>query len=782
MSILEKIGLNRKKVSSPIFADRRHQDDKWDLLRSSIIFKVVIMLSFLGLLLTLIPQYTFKKTYNYQIGEPWRQDDLTAPFTYSLQKSQEQIEQEKREIRQNTPPIFHVNHNANINIQTSLDSLFNNIKPVLEAYYTWQSDTLSAATNDSLVFIQTKNRSGVGISDDAWQPFLRNYYLFKNDSLQSVGEQSEPYRFVGKDIYNKINETINELLNDGIINIPKSEITTDQISVRNLRKQTEKTYSLSNVRDLKEAREFAQFRLSRTFNSALTTTAFQLFNLVVEPNFIYKKEVTQNRIQTAIADISTTKGAVAQGQVIIRKGDIVTDNKYNMLKSLAVAQSQRASIYEKWIKYTGDAIILLSVLIFFFMYLYLYRRHIFDNNFNLLLVILAMSLVVSLTAVITGWDSVSLYAAPIALTPIVLTIIFDSRVGLMAAVTLSLICGLNQGNGYEFVIATFTASGLGVFSVRDIKNRSQFLIATPLIILFGYSLVLTGFTLTKTNSWAPLLQNLKFSGVNALLMLFTYPVILLFEKLFKVTTDFTLLELSDTNAPLLKDLMSKAPGSFHHSLQVSNLAESAASAIGANALLCRVGALYHDIGKMNRPDYFIENQSGGNTHDNLKPQMSARVIKEHVTKGIELAEEANLPDVLIDFIKTHHGTTLISFFYKQAKESANEQDKEHEIQEEDFRYDGPIPNSRETGILLLADCIEASSRAMKKPNYNKLKNLIENMVDSRIQEGQLNDTPLTFRDIAIIKEAFLQNLVGIHHGRVEYPDKEQDNEVKAVNS
>lgn len=274
------------------------------------------------------------------------------------------------------------------------------------------------------------------------------------------------------------------------------------------------------------------------------------------------------------------------------------------------------------------------------------------------------------------------------------------------------------------------------------------------------------------DAWDAYLQNLKFLGINVAFMLLTYPFILIFEKTFKVTTDFTLLELSDTNLPLLKQLMSRAPGTFHHSLQVANLAESAASEIGANALLCRVSALYHDIGKMHKPEYFTENQSDYNAHDKLKPQMSAKVIKDHVSRGEDMAREHNLPEVVIDFIRTHHGTTLISFFYSNAKKESDATNREHEIQEEDFRYDGPKPHTRETGIMLLADCIEAASRAMEKPNYNKLKTLIDKMVDGRMREGQLNNTPLTFRDIDIIKDAFLKNLTAIHHGRVDYPDDE----------
>jgi hypothetical protein len=312
--------------------------------------------------------------------------------------------------------------------------------------------------------------------------------------------------------------------------------------------------------------------------------------------------------------------------------------------------------------------------------------------------------------------------------------------------------------------------------VRDIKKRSQFFFTTPGIVFISYGIVIVGFTMASLQGWDPLFTDLIYVGINAIFILFTYPLILLFEKTFKITTDLTLIELSDTNLPLLKELMNNAPGTFHHSLQVANLAEAAAGAIRANGLLCRVAALYHDIGKMENPEYFAENQMALNPHDKLKPRMSALVIKAHVTNGKKMAHEHKLPELLIDFIKTHHGTSVIKFFYEKAKEQCDE-DKD-EIMEEDFRYEGPLPQTKETGILLLADGVEAASRAMKDPNYSKLKSLITKMVDSRVNDGQLSKTPLTFQDLSVIKDTFLNILVGIYHSRVEYPDDETEDDQK----
>lgn len=769
MSILDKLGLGRKKKEAPVIGEHKKKKEEESFsLRDSNVFRVFIFLCFIGVMYFLIPRSTFKDIQNYEVGQPWRDEDLTAPFTFSLLKTDQEITEEKEKIRRLTPPIFHIEHNAHIRIQSRLDSLFRNMQPVLESYVQWQRNKQNentSAVNDSIRFVQEKNLSGVGLDNDGWKALLEN---FKNIQLNE--KQSSRQRFIGIDIKLKLDHLINELLNDGIINISKSELTLDEIIVRDLKERTERSLSVANVRDIKEARDYAKYRISRMFLDDVSTSAYQIFNLVIEPNYIFDAEETQARINEALETISTTKGAVAKGQVIIRKGDIVTEEKANMLRSLAKAKAENASQQELGLRYLGDLIVIIMVLLIFIMYIYNYRPGIFNDNMHLLLVVLAFMVVLAPSSIVAGWEGVSEYVVPIAIAPIILTIIFDSRVGFMSTISLALLTGLINGNNFEFVVATATASTLGVFSVRDINNRAEFFFATPGMVFLSYGIVIVGFSLTRYGGWENFLNQIMYVGINAIFILFTYPIILLFEKIFDVTTDFTLLELSDTNSDLLKELMTKAPGTFHHSLQVSNLAEAAASEIGANTLLCRVGALYHDIGKMKKPEYFVENQQGMNAHDKLKPRMSARVIKAHVSDGVAMAEEKNIPEQIIDFIRTHHGTTLIKFFYDKAKTNA---DNEFEIQEEDFRYNGPIPFTKETGILLMADCIEASSRAMKDANPKKLENLVDRMVEERLNEGQLNNCPLNLHEIRKAREAFKNILKGIHHGRVEYPEDQQ---------
>jgi len=768
MSLLEKFGLAQKKKDlSPLVGEKMKKEREAYSLKKNPFIRALIFISFIAISVFSLPHATINSDFNYTVGQPWRMDDFTAPFTFAVNKTPEEIEAEKETIRRNIAPIYKVDNSASIAVQAKIDSLYRDIQPVLDVYYTWRKskeDSTQSLFSDSLRFVQIYNNIGIGLTEPSWNVLFNSYYQVQNNNLPSN-------RFVGVSVKRELEKLIDQLLSEGIIDRSKSVLEQSEITVRNSATSTEITINISRIRDRKEANEFAQFTLNRKLNEQEAQLAIELYNKAILPNYLFNQTDTDTRITEAIATISETKGAIAQGQVIVRKGDIVTQERANILASLAQTRSENASLSERWIRFSGGVIVIIAISLVFFFYIFLYRRNISNHNGLFLLVFLTLSLVSICTALIFRFDIASPYVIPIAIAPIILTIIFDSRVGIIAAVTLASLIGLVNGNDFEFTIATICACSMGVFSVRDIKDRSQFFFTTPGIVFATYILVTGGFALAKLSGWDMYLGQIFFIAINAVFILFTYPIILLFEKLFGITTDFTLLEMSDTNRPLLKELMTKAPGTFHHSLQVANLSEAAASTIHANPLLCRVGALYHDIGKTLKPAYFVENQGGGvNEHDKLKPQMSAMVIKAHVSEGVKMAEEYGLPETIIDFIRTHHGTSVIRYFYEKAKEDPT---MNSILSEDQFRYDGPLPNTKETGILLLADGIEAASRAMKNPNYSKLETLVNRMVDDRVAEGQLSQCPLTFQDLHSIKEAFLNILVGVYHNRIEYPEEKK---------
>lgn len=777
MKFLDKIGLGQKrKELSPIIGERKKKEQERLGIRHNIYVRSLIFLAFIAVSVFSLPANTINTGYSYTTGQPWRSGDLTAPFDFAINKTDEEIEQEKQEIKESVAPIFHVDQNAAISIQSSLDSLYREFQPVLDAFYNWQEakrEELATVNDDSIRFIQEMNRSTFNLTESSMTSLLESYDRVKNQDLSSN-------QFIGMNVKQRLEEVIDQLLEQGIINQRKGTITHNKITIRDTRQSTERSVNLTRVRDLKEANEFAQVQFNRFFEEANARLAMELYNKVIKPNYIFSPESTQERIEESISNISETKGAIASGQVIIRRGDIVTPEKANILESLAEARSLNASKAEQWIRFGGQVIVIIMISFVFFMYIYLYRRSITYDNSMFLLVFLNMGLISFIAGLVNYLDVSDPYIVPVAIAPIVLTIIFDSRVGLVASITLATLLGLINSNNFEYVLSTFAACSLGVFSVRDIKDRSQFFFTTPGVVLVTYVVVLGSFSIASLTGWEKFSNDLLYVAISSAFILFTYPLILLFEKLFGVTTDFTLIELGNTNQPLLQDLMNKAPGTFHHSLQVANLSEAAATAIGANALLCRVGALYHDIGKMVKPEYFVENQSKGiNEHDKLKPQMSAMVIKAHVSEGVKMAQEADLPKVIINFIETHHGTSVIRYFYEKAREDESLKEM---LQEDQFRYEGPLPSTLETGILLLADGIEAASRAMKNPTYSKLENLVNRMIDDRVAEGQLSHCPLTFRHLQVIKETFLNILVGVYHSRVEYPEEKKEAQAEAQKS
>ncbi len=771
MSILRKLGLGQKKrEAAPNIGANKIKEQKEHTEKKNRYLRALIVICFLLVILITLPRSTFQSVSNYSVGEPWRSDDLTAPFTFAIQKTAEELEQQRQQIREQTAPIFHVDPEANADVNARIDSLYRNLQPVLDSYLQWQRSKRQqdgSAANDSIRYRQEREFSNIELDPSSWNTLLENY------ATVTLNNQPQE-RTVLSQIRNQVQNLVNSLMSDGIINRNKVDLESDEITIRNLQERTERTVSVESARDRVEVREYSERHLNRIFIPDVADAATQIFSQVIKPNWIYSESATEALLSENLSDISTTKGAVDQGQIIIRTGDIISPETANILQSLAEARAQTASTLERWLRYLGESIVIIMATMMFIFYIYLYRRNIFDQPSMLLLVFLMLGVVTLASILIYPIDAVNSYIIPLAIAPIILTIIFDSRVGLMATITLAIITGLVHDNNFEYLVATTAACTLGVFSVRDIKKRSQFFFITPGIVFITYLIVVSGFGLTRLSGWENFWPDLLFIAINSVFILFTYPLILLFEKMFKITTDFTLLELADTNLPLMKELMGKAPGTFHHSLQVANLADSAASEIGANALECRVGAMYHDIGKMVKPSYFIENQNKTNEHEKLKPRMSTIVIKAHVSEGVKIAEEHNLPKVIIEFIKTHHGTSLIKYFHKKAA------DEEQGVQDEDFRYDGPIPYTKEQGILMLADTVEAACRSMKEPTYKKLENRINNVVDDHIHDGQLSNCPLTFRQIQIIKDTFLSILKGVYHTRIEYPDDKKNEKEKAA--
>lgn len=782
MGLFQRLGLSRKPLSrlgTYELVRRRKRRPGKEYSRQDVLARVVIFGGLLVLTVLMFPQAeTYEFGMRVRVGDIWQREDVIAPFSFPVLKSEEQLQAERDSIRYEEPPVFARVPDAHARTAAQLDSLHARIQRVLDAYVDWQQSRIAGdaeqARADSARYAAAVDFSNLHLSPAQWHILILSYA-----ARQGIGAAPRPPR--GPPLHDELTRDVRaiaeRLLPLGVLDVPIDTVLTPQIAVVDLRDRTEGMLMRTDVLGRDQALVQARNELNARYRGRADTVSvgIYLFDRALQPSLRFLRGETEARWAEREARISRRVGMVQEGEAIVRRGDYVTADVQRRLESLAMTQAELRGGIGPWRILAGQLILVVSAYLVFFLYLFLLRRPIYDETKFLLLIAILFAIVVSFFGVIARLPTVPSLAVPVALASILITVTFDSRVGMFATVTLAALGGLIFGYDFEFTFATLVAGMLAVFSMRDVKNRSQILL-TAGIVFIAYLAMLGGFTMLRASGLGRLAQDLMLVGINSALLLLAYPFLWICERTFGITTDLSLLELSDTNRPLLRDLSTRAPGTFSHSIQVANLAEAAANAIGANALLARVGALYHDIGKMLRPSYYIENQQPGeNPHDDITPYMSALIIAEHVKAGQDLGREANLPEVVINFIPTHHGTTLMEYFYRKAQELEGEGDGRVDATE--FRYPGPIPQTNEQGIVMLADSVEAASRSLERPNRKRLEALIESIIQARIQDGQLSQTQLTFSDLDRIKDTFLSILGGIYHFRVKYPEQEEEPEV-----
>jgi cyclic-di-AMP phosphodiesterase PgpH len=484
-------------------------------------------------------------------------------------------------------------------------------------------------------------------------------------------------------------------------------------------------------------------------------------------NIVYDTALTNNFFAQEMGNILSTRGAMSKGQIIVSRGQIVTDEIYQQLYSLQQSYEEQYKAGGNWAFMLGQILLTAFCLFVLFQFLRLFRREILGNDSRILFILLMVVLTVCMSYLPSVVDTIPLMAIPFCILPVIMRAFFDTRLALFAhTMTVLIISMALPGDRFVFLFVQFLAGITAIFSIVNMRNRSQLFI-TVLTILAVYVLLHTSlYMVTEGEIESIRIAEFVNYMISAVLVLLAYPLIFLFEKIFGFVSDVTLLELADTNNPLLRELAEKAPGTFQHSMQVANLAEEAIRRVGGNTLLVRAGALYHDIGKGDMPLYFIENQATGvNPHDELSFEESASIIITHVIRGVEKAKAAKLPDQIIDFIRTHHGTTNTAYFLTQFKRS----NPEEFVDEELFRYPGPTPYSKETAVLMMADAVEASSRSLTKYDAESIDALVERIIEHQAEQHQFDNSDITMKDMNAIKKIFKKKLRSIYHIRVEYP-------------
>lgn len=714
-------------------------------LNKNLLLKVLI-----GLITVVLITLMFPKGESIESevteGSIWIHDDLIAPFSFPVYKDPDVYRAELIAAQERVHPVFIQNDNV---VKEVLDSLKRYNTYLLNIIDSQLSGTLDESLNPTF------------LSTDAFNTFKSLRKLYKNQNNANGL----------KTIFSRLEKSLAGIYHKGIISQGPENNLKDSIAVRI--GNVDRIEPISNYMNQQQALNELKTVLQQfSYSNELEKTIEEYGANFIRPNIIYSPDATGEMIEQARNNVSKYIGIVNENERIIAKHDRITKQAKLKIDSYKLAKGEMIGEEGILMQSIGKFLHILFLISLLVIYLFLFRKKIFFDNQKIVLISILFVLISFITFLI---NQVTV-AAPLQLlifipaASMLVTIIFDSRLGFYSTVILALITGALRGNDYTFAAMNLFAGALSVYTVRDIKNRSQ-IFRSFLFILMGYVIAILAFGLERFASAENILVEMAFAGSNALISpVLTYGLLIFFERFFRITTDLTLLELSNFDRPLLKELARKAPGTFNHSMTMGTLAETAAEKVNANPLLARVGAYYHDIGKTIYPQNFVENQlNNQNIHENLRPEESVELIVKHVEEGISLAKENNLPEEIIDFIPAHHGTSVITFFYEKAKKLYGEEN----VDVEKFRYPGPKPKSKETAIVMLADGCESAVRAITEPDPSKVEKIISNIIKTRIAEGQLDDSPITFSDITKIKEAFLSILLGQHHRRIRYPKQDE---------
>ncbi len=663
--------------------------------RHALLYKGFIFVASLSVIVYCCPR---ESKFRYDLSDikdrPWSYDNLVAPFDYAIQKSTEELQDEKKDIQSNSIPYF-------------------------------RFDTTISNQNEQILSTQF-----VSIA-----PEFRREILIAVDKVYALGIRAVSNE-VGKSSQDLVNVVFKNVVEEHHLSDFQDPLAADSLVLTNLELEAKAAW------------------ISRPYEP-------------LSANIIFDSSLTNKSIRQAIDNISSSRGAITKGQIIVSRGEMVNEEIYQKIFSLNEEYRLQRLGGRDWLITLAQILLVGFCLFILFQFLRLFRREILAHDSRLLFILLIVVLTVCMSYIPASIENISLLALPFCILPVIIRAFFDTRLALFTHLLVIIMISINiPGDRFAFLVIQVLTGITTIFSIANLRNRSQ-LFVSVIAILFAYFLLHVLLILIISGDFISIRgTDFVYYAISALLVLLAFPLIFLFEKIFGFVSDVTLMELADTNNPLLRELAEKAPGTFQHSMQVANLAEEAIRKIGGNSLLTRAGALYHDIGKAEMPIYFIENQAGGiNPHDEMSFEESASIIISHVLSGIQKAKAAKLPDQVIDFIRTHHGTTNTTYFLALYKKN----NPDIIVDEEFFRYPGPIPYSKETAVLMMADAVEAASRALRQYDADSIDSLVENIIDIQADQHQFDNADITLKDISGIKKLFKKKLRSIYHVRVEYP-------------
>ncbi len=680
----------------------------------------------------------------YEVGQVWQQSEVVAPFDFPIRKDEAAYREEKAQVAASLPAVFLEQAGVAETQQQKLADWFEQLQEL----------------------VQQQRRTGGELRTSELRPTLPpelfRHYVERPDLLRRNAERAS--------------QLMEQIYRIGYIDRQVSELNSPYLSLRSKPGLEKRRREVSQVFDRSRLLTYTQDKLKDLEGEEARMVQQTIFYFV-KPNYAYSEELNEAERQAALAMVLPHYGVVKQGEVIIRPGEPITAERARQLRALSFELFQAGSDRTaESLRFVGQLVlvVLLVTMVAFFLRLnrrrIYYRRRGFLLLFSIYLLMLALLTAVQNIALQNG-SSLELnlvFIVPLCMAPLMITVFFDDRVAYFSNTILSILAGLICQSNFEVFLVQMVAGSMVVFNLTRLKRRAQFF-QTAGIALLAYCATFIAYQLYQKGSLIDIpYANLILFVVNVAFTLGTYPLIYFIERFFGLTSDLTFMELLDTDHPVLKELARKAPGTYQHSLQVANIAEEVAKRIGANPVLVHVGGLFHDIGKMARAEFFTENQkSDTSPHEGLSPLESARIIIDHVVHGAELAREKRLPEEIVEFILTHHGTSRVEFFYRKHLELPL---PPKSTDEQQFRYPGPLPSTKELAIVMLADSVEAAARSLDNPTAEDISRLVHNIITAKINDHQLDEAQLTFHDLSIIKRELVALLQSIHHSRIKYPE------------
>lgn len=640
--------------------------------------------------------------FRYDIGKPWMYGSFIAKFDFPIYKTDESIKKEQ-------------------------DSLLRQFQP----YYNYNS----LVEKDEIA-------------------------RFRNDFKDGI--PGLPAEYV-----NIIADKLHALYQAGIMNTPEyNDIFKDSTStIRLVVGKSAQSIRISHIYSTIAAYE--KLFLDKDFSSKRQILQKCDLNEYISPNLVYDKIKSETEKNDLLSSIPLASGMVMSGQKIIDRGEIIDDYAFRVLNSFEKEMKRRsATSQEITTTIIGQTLFVFILVLLFTIFLALFRKDYFEKPRSIMMLYSLITIFPIFVSLMMKHNFFSVYIIPFAMAPVFIRVFMDSRTAFIAHVTMILICALAVKYQYEFIIVQLVAGLVAIYSLRELSRRAQ-VFKTALFVTIASAVVYFALQLTQDNDTINIDRSMyTYFAINGIFLLLAYPLMYLIEKMFGFVSDVTLFELSNTNKGVLRNLSEIAPGTFQHSITVGNLAAEIANKIGANSLLVRTGALYHDIGKMTNPVFFTENQAGVNPHDKLSYKESAQIIISHVTEGLKLAEKFDLPNVIKNFITTHHGNGLTKYFYIKYKNDHPDEDVDKSL----FKYPGPNPFTREQAILMMADTVEAASRSLPEYTEESISNLVNKLIDEQVSAGYFQEAPITFRDISQAKTVLIERLTAIYHTRISYPE------------